>query len=200
MCKSENMKHFAFLIVALLAGPALLAQISLRPQVGLNSSTLSKDLDEVEFKEQVGYQFGLDLQIGENVYIQPGFFFEAINNKVGLVDLDEELDMTISRLRIPIMLGYKFAGPESDRILDFRLFTGPNLSFVVSRDLKDAFTFGDDDFKDIVWGWNVGAGLDIAIVFVDFGYQFGLSEVFDDLDTNAKNNLWYANAGIRLGF
>ncbi|MBK7341798.1 MAG: hypothetical protein IPJ06_01055 [Saprospiraceae bacterium] len=46
--------------------------------------------------------------------------------------------------------------------------------------------------------------MDILIFFADINYQFGLSDVFEDLDIqgiegqNSKNNLFYLNAGIRL--
>ena len=91
-------------------------------------------------------------------------------------------------------------GEQTNRLFDIRAFTGPNLSFVVDKNLDDAPLFESDDFKGSVWGWNVGLGFDLTIIFVDVGYTFGLSEVFDNLDSSARNNLFYANAGLRIGF
>lgn len=54
--------------------------------------------------------------------------------------------------------------------------------------------------KNALFGWNVGAGFDFWIIFIDLGYQFGLSEVFKNLDNASKDNFFYGNAGLRLRF
>lgn len=61
-----------------------------------------------------------------------------------------------------------------------------------------------DDFKSPVFGWNAGIGVDILVFFFDLNYQFGLSDVFENLSIqgiegqNSKNNIFYLSAGIRL--
>jgi len=42
--------------------------------------------------------------------------------------------------------------------------------------------------------------VDLAFIFLDLGYEFGLSEVIKDLDESPRNNLFYANAGVRIRF
>lgn len=177
---------------------AVSAQVTLRPYIGINSSTLSEDLikDTASFASNVGYQLGADLQIGNKFYVQPGLQFEFLSNPIDPQGGDEE-EFKRTYMRIPVMVGYNFADAEST--FGLRVFTGPNFGFNLgtNSDLEDV----DDYVKNTIFGWNAGLGLDlISILFVDLGYQFGLSEVFEDIDSSARNNLFYANAGLRVRF
>jgi hypothetical protein len=194
------MKNSIILCFLLVSTVSAMAQFSIRPQIGYNSSNLTQDFNNVTFTNDNGFQFGLDLQIGSRFYVQPGILWESTNN-----ELKDEVDggnssFKINRVRVPLMLGYKFFGPETEGIIDVRIFTGPNASFTVNKDIKQTALISENDFKNAIYGWNVGAGLDIAIVFVDLGYSFGLSEVFENVDSGPRNNLFYINGGIRIGF
>ncbi len=175
-------------------------QVSLRPQIGFNSSDLSNDLKGTSFEDKLGFQFGIDAQIGSRFYIQPGIMWESLNNELKESINGQNMEFTVDRVRIPIMMGYKILGPETDGLVDIRFFTGPSASFVINKDLNESALISKNDFKDATYGWNVGFGLDIALVFVDAGYSFGLSEVFEDVAQDVRNNLWYVNAGLRIGF
>lgn len=186
-----------FLLTTVL--PAM-AQFSIRPHIGYNSSNISRDFDDLSFGNDDGFQFGVDLQFGEQFYFQPGIFWESANNELKDIVDGNNSSFRINRVRVPALIGYKFIGPESGGLFNFRVFTGPNASFAISKDIKQTALISKNDFKDAVFGWNVGAGLDITIVFIDLGYSFGLSEVFDNVSSSARNNLFYVNGGLRLGF
>ena len=175
------------------------AQVILRPQVGINSSNLTEEGDLVEFNDEIGYQVGVDLQFGNQLYIQPGVHFEALNNQAVLSVRagSQESDLTINRIRIPLMIGYRINPQEDNPTINLRVFTGPNASFTVRKKL-DGFTINDDDFQDVIWGWNAGLGFDFSILFVDLGYTFGLSEIYESQMEAPRNNLFYGNIGIRL--
>lgn len=198
--KSNLMKKISFLFVAFCLTGTLMAQVSLRPQIGFNSSTLTKDFQNASFGDQLGFQFGLDAQLGRRFYVQPGIMWESLNNELQESINGDNDEFSVNRVRIPIMFGYKVLGPETDGLIDLRLFTGPNASFAISKDLNESSLISKDDFKGAVYGWNVGVGFDLAIVFVDAGYSFGLSEVFEGMASDVRNNLWYVNAGLRIGF
>lgn len=173
------------------------AQITLRPFVGLNSSTIT-DLDSANFKSKIGYQLGADVQIGTKFYVQPGIQFEFVKNRIQPRVLQES-DYRRTNLRIPVMVGYSFGGV--DAAWAARVFTGPNATFNLSNKPDDESAFENLDLNNIIWGWNAGVGVDfLSILFVDLGYQFGLSDVFKDLNSSHRNNLFYANAGLRVQF
>ncbi len=176
------------------------AQVSLRPQMGFNTSSL-RDADQSRyFENQVGWQFGVDLQLGSTFYIQPGIFWESQENEFYQEIDDRKNTVTLNRVRIPLMLGYKLAGHHTNGWLNARIFTGPNISFDVSKDLGEDPLFEGDDFRGSQWGWNAGFGLDLAFIFIDAGYQFGLSELVAGVNSSDRNNLVYGNVGIRIGF
>ena len=177
-----------------------LAQFSIRPQIGYNSSIITKRFQDQKFGTEAGFQFGVDFQIGQKFYIQPGILWESANNELRDGINGNNSSFRVNRVRVPLLFGYKLIGPDAGGIVDARIFTGPNASFVVNKDLKQNALINKDDFHDAVYGWNFGAGIDIAIVFVDLGYSFGLSEVFQDAASTSRNNLFYINAGLRIGF
>lgn len=184
--------------LVLAVGTVAEAQMTLRPYVGLNSSSLTKDIiqDSASFANNVGFQLGADLQIGDKFYVQPGVQLEFLRNTIEPLR-DQTTDFKRSYLRIPVMVGYNFSGAES--VFGFRVFTGPNFGFNMSS--KTEFGNVDETVKNTIFGWNAGLGIDlISILFVDMGYQFGLSEVLESVSDSPRNNLFYANAGLRVRF
>jgi len=189
------------LCAAMLMGYAAQAQLTIRPQVGVNSSSLSSDDDLINFNAGTGFQVGVDFQIGNKVYFQPGIQLEFLKNRVefGNGAAIEESDYDRTGIRVPLMVGFR-AVDDPDSGLNLRLFTGPNALLQLSQDSDEGVLddLDDDDLKDLVFGWNVGAGVDFSILFFDIGYQFGISEIFDDADAAPRNNLFYGNLGLRL--
>lgn len=200
--------NFFIVVCVMQAG---FAQAVLRPYIGFNSSSIDKDLtSEAAFKSRVGFQIGVDFQFGNAVYFQPGIQFEALRNSIqpsGTMSNLDEFDLNRSYLRVPLMIGYRFA--DSGSMFNFRLFTGPNAALRLSGKVGDEQgVLGGvnlkDRMRDLIFGWNVGVGLDfLSIFFLDLGYQIGLSDIFKDaqgLNTGARNNLYYGNAGLRMHF
>jgi hypothetical protein len=181
----------------LIAAFGLQAQVVLRPQIGFNASRLSTDVDSLTFGDNVGLQLGADLQFGGKFYVQPGLMFEFLKNEVD-PRTGETQDFSRTYMRIPVMIGYNFGG--NDKSFGFRLFTGPNASFALGAKGEDEALIEKEDLKSAVFGWNAGLGVDFSILFLDLGYQFGLSEVFEDFEEGTRNNLFYGNAGIRIRF
>jgi hypothetical protein len=185
------------------------AQLVIRPYGGMNISSINKSLlDDSKFKSNIGYQIGADLQIGNKFYVQPGVQFEMIRNikEVNANDtVNSNFELQRSYLRIPLMIGYNFAGVESK--YSFRIFTGPNAALKLSSKCKDGDGIVEgndvnDNLKSLIIGWNAGIGADLFnAVFIDAGYMFGLSKIFkkmDGLNTGARNDLFYVNIGVRL--
>ncbi len=175
------------------------SQAELRIGGGLNYNSFPSDIDGYSFSSAAGYQFGAELQFGDRLYFQTGLHLESLRTQVSGqpsgISVD---DFEVNRLRIPAYLGYRFASSKS--WLNMRIFTGPNASLVINRNLDEAFSIEDDDFSSVLFGYNVGAGIDLAFLFVDVGYMFGLNDVLEIEDSSTSNNLFFVNAGLRLKF
>jgi hypothetical protein len=193
------MKRLLFTIITLcsLVGISQ-SQISLRPQVGINFSTLTDEIADGDFEGNAGYQFGADLQLGGSFYIQPGLNFESARlsrrNGQGVGDI------RVSRVNIPVVAGFRLASTD-DNSIGLRAFAGPNFAIHVNEDLDQSLTFiNKDNIRDSQVSGIVGAGLDLSVFFVDVAYKFGISKFFEDVNSDSRINLFYVNTGVRLGF
>ncbi|MDX1685497.1 MAG: porin family protein [Saprospiraceae bacterium] len=183
-----------------------IAQMELRPFVGGILSQL-ENTEEIEFEDEWGVNFGVDLMIGGRLYIQPGLHYSGVRNEVkpgGGIN-GEDTELRVDNFTIPVLAGYRFFDIEENDFFNVRIFTGPSLSFVSSVDDDESqLDIDREDFKSATFGWNAGAGIDFLFAFLDIGYRFGISDIFDDFDVqgidieNTRNNLLYVNAGIRL--
>ncbi len=195
-------KNILFLVLTAFLAFSASAQIAIRPYVGINSHNLTEDFSNTEWKSNVGYHLGADVQIGNKFYVQPGFQVDFVRNRFEVNGTEIDYDFKRSHLRIPVMVGYAFTGVDSN--FGARLFTGPNASIVLNSESDEGLLDLDKEkLKSAVFGWNVGAGLDLSIFFVEAGYQFGLSKVFEEFDNyknGSKDNYFYANAGFRIRF
>lgn len=202
------MKNFlaALFTLCLLVPTIASGQFEIRPMIGTTLNSI-KDSRNADFQGKFDFNFGVDLMIGGQVYVQPGLHYVGTTSRLkpGEVINGEPTDIAVDRLEIPVLLGYRFSDPEISKLTNLRVFTGPSLLFVTNVDDSGSiFNISETDFNNITLGWNAGAGLDILFFYVDAGYQFGLSKAFDDLELdgytvkNTTNNFWYLNAGIRL--
>lgn len=186
---------FCVLVLLVVVHISMSAQISIRPQVGVNFADFNYESIHGSIKGKTGFHFGADVQLGKTYYIQPGVFYSATKLQISGFG-----DIQVSRLDIPIMVGYKLVDQE-DGTLGLRVFAGPNFAFKLNETISTTITdISRDDFKDFVVSGIVGAGLDVSILFVDFGYKFGLSKYIESDRADANVNYFIGNAGVRLGF
>ncbi|MCB0656932.1 MAG: PorT family protein [Saprospiraceae bacterium] len=185
---------FAGMLIFTVAG---IAQVSLRPQIGIKTSDLSYQTVQGELQGKSGYIVGVDLQLGHPFYIQPG-----ININPEKLQIKNVGDVAITKVNVPILLGFKFFEPSYDKTLGVRLFAGPNFAYNVSNSISGAITGIDvEDLKKFNLSGIAGAGVDLSIFFVDLGYNFGFSEAITPPDgVGVKINYLLINAGLRIGF
>lgn len=53
----------------------------------------------------------------------------------------------------------------------------------------------------MIWGLNVGAGIDVLMFTLDVRYQMGLNEVIEkvnNFDFNSKNNVFCVSLGWKI--
>lgn len=193
-------KYFWGVFVLLFLNSAVYAQLSLRPQVGINFTSFSEDLLDGEWSSQVGYQIGVDLQIGGTLYVQPGINYQS--NRLSFEDA-EEVDFSMNRINIPVLVGFRLFEPEGGKAFGLRAYAGPNFAIHTGEDIDDSLSgLSSDDFNDAQVGLLAGAGLDLSILFVDLMYKFGLGNTIEieNLNEDTNVNIFMLNAGIRLGF
>jgi len=191
-----------FFTLAIMLGMAFMlqAQIEIKPTIGINFSRLSDDPDNFSQSARVGYQIGGSVQIGKKLYFEPGIFWAKAGSELVHKDQsDLNFKTDISAIRIPAFVGYYIIGGDEKNTFGLRVFGGPTMSWVTKIE-GDGKKLDKEDFNNFLWGVDVGAGVDVWLLFLDIGYEWGLNPVFKDDPNDAKNNAFWANLGFRFRF
>ena len=179
----------------------LQAQVAIKPSFGLNSTHLTTEHVDWKSQGRLGYQFGVGFLVGDKFYFEPGIYWATVSQD--LTNMKDEnpqpetFKNTISSMRVPVYLGYHILGSE-ETLADLRLFAGPGVSFVTGVN-SEAEGLSKDDFKSMIFDVDVGAGLDVWFLFLEWHYIFGLTPVFNE-NSDAKFQTFYGNLGVRIRF
>ena len=109
----------------------------------------------------------------------------------------------IKSLQVPLLLGYKLINLK---VVSLRVFTGPAMSVILDNSqikftksgsvVVDPSIYNPKDFKNNVWDWQAGAGIDIANLVFDVRYEWGLTNF---TDSNSQK-ISFNNKGKTLSF
>lgn len=100
-------------------------------------------------------------------------------------------------------MGLRLIDPTTENLINIRLFGGIDGHHVTqvkhstksnSLDQIDA-----SDYSNLILNADFGLGLDVWILYVDLGYQLGLTPEHSGGD-NAKASAFYTNFGLRFTF
>jgi hypothetical protein len=173
----------------------------------VNTSLIDNIVHQRTVEGQPGAQAGLALTFGNRFYLQPGFQWSRLstkivneNNVVGTELIDET---TLSVISVPLKVGLRFIDPRKENLINARLFGGIDGHHVMSvtHSAKSGSTddIDADDYSNIIMNADFGLGLDVWFLYLETGYQLGLTPIHKSGD-NAKSSAFYANAGIRITF
>lgn len=177
-------------------GKGSFAQVSFRPQAGINFAQLSYKSVHGALKGKSGFHFGADLQIGSPFFVQPGLNFYSTN-----IEISEFKEISVEELTVPVMLGFKLFSGKKSSTWGIRVFGGPEFAYVVNKKIDAVFTdIKKEDIENFQVAGLFGAGLDLSIFFVDIGYKIGLSDYIKTDKASTSVDYFYANAGLRIGF
>lgn len=182
------MKRIIVLFIALLGFNSMEAQkVKYGIKAGLNIANLNIDQNGFPSTSSVANVhagFFAEMQLSKKVAFQPELLYSAQGAKFDyLIDDGEGLYSTentfkLAYLNVPLMIKYY---PESKLFLE----AGPQVGFLTSARLKTkVIGYGassrnaDDAFKNIDFGFNVGAGYNFSKhVTANARYNFGLSNI-----------------------
>ena len=110
----------------------------------------------------VGFWGKLDFP---KIYLRPELVYTRTKSTYS-VDGNNN-DYNISKLDLPVLLGYKIIGP-------LHVFAGPAFQYTLSNDL-DGLNVEDVE-NDFTVGLNIGAGVNLGKLGLDVRYERGFSE------------------------
>jgi len=146
---------------------------------GFNNVTLSQGTN-LEF----GYHFGLfgKLNFSDKFYFRPELVFTKRQHEYNIIGAQEQENLNISSLDIPILLGVKITGPVS-------FFTGPSFHYLMNQNIDSPGNLNIRDIEnDIVFGINAGIAVDIQKFVIDLRYEqtFGENLISFQSDMNTS--------------
>lgn len=152
---------------------------------------------------RLGVQVGGSAIVGNRLHFMPGIAWFSRSTQYSVAGATK-FDQTINGVIIPMLFGYRFVDGSTQPFVNVRAFAGPALMFLTKTEFSGGQSNEAVDWSDSKWGAQVGLGLDIAIFFVDFGYEAGLTNTASGNNTDGftdfRNNTFFVNAGLRLTF
>ncbi len=197
------MKRILLLTAALAATFTISAQVEFRPFGGVNFSNITETPQGVSTKAKLGTQFGVNAAFGNTIFFQPGIAYVKRSTEYSSAG-NTNFDQTINGVQVPLLVGVRFIDAASEPLVNVRVFAGPSMFFHTRTRYSGGQVEEAVDWNRTQWSAMGGVGLDIAIFFVEAGYEFGLSnsgtvrDDFPDTWNDFKSNTFYVNAGLRL--
>lgn len=203
------MKVKYFLIV-LLCSSAISIQaqdsspVSFGIKAGMNYSTLIRNSRDFSAQYRLGYVGGPFARFNiSNFYIQPEVLFSSkntfirttastnVNNPGDPVNVNTTVQ--VNSIDVPLKLGVKIVNTDQ---VSVRLLGGPVASIVLGTKGLEGIVGSEmpvrDAYKKSVWGYQVGAGVDVGVITFDALYEGGLSHSYD----LTRYNLGKPKAGL----
>ena len=203
------MINFRTLILSLtlsVASVATLQAQEIRLGGGYSGSKVDSDGSD-NWKGRAGYQYGLEVLLGNRFFVKPGIFMQVRNLDYTTVGLGQdgisngittETRYTSKALRIPIMGGVRLMAPEDGR--DFNLYVLGGPTALIGLSTKTGDNTLNFTTRSTQWYLGFGIGAEYRFLFVDAGYDVGMSNMFkgDGINTNPRINNSYITAGLRF--
>jgi Outer membrane protein beta-barrel domain len=203
------MVHFKKLSFVCILASSTLASVQAQ-ELRLGGGYVGSNIRESGIEKWVGkagYQFGVDLLLGQRLFVKPGLHLQvrSLNYTVNGVDQDglpngtkNEYQYTSQSLRIPVMVGVRLIGTSAENDFNLYFMGGPTALIAVNAELEDnSFNVTT---RATQWYLGAGLGFEYKFLFLEGGYDVGITNVFlgDGINTNPKVNDVYAAAGVRF--
>lgn len=166
--------------------------------VGTNLSTYAVQSDQPETSARFGYQFGAYIRYGERFYLHSGLTWYRVSVRMSqstpLLSAEDRVGVNI--VQLPLLAGLNVFEQE-DKGRTFRLQAGPAVSVLTGVN-ENVLQLSGDDFSNLWLSAQVGAGVDLWILTLDAGYQWGLNDVFSSDGAEGTHRMATLSIGIRL--
>lgn len=204
------MKHLIKLTLAFViacGAPSWLSAQELRVGGGYSGSNIRESGAE-KWVGRAGYQFGVDVLIGERLFVKPGLHLQVRNLRYTVLGVGQdglpngsasEYKYTSQALRIPVLAGVRLLAPPDGNGFNAYIMGGPT-ALVALKAKSDNNTLNVTT-RSTQWYLGAGLGFEYRFLFLEGGYDVAMTNVFkgDGINTNPKVNNLYVATGLRFG-
>jgi hypothetical protein len=200
------MKKLILLSASLIIGSVAFAQIpgfSIGPKIGASFSKYTTDQDQIREEVKNTFYFGAFARLGKKVYLQPELLFmkrdgKLTDNSTPEGTPESQVGLKINTIDLPILLGINVMDLKAANV---RVMAGPVASFVINKSITGENwdeAIDEDDFKNMNWGLQFGAGVDVLFLTLDIRYEIGLNDVSKLENFSLKNNMFTVGLGWKI--
>lgn len=136
---------------------------------------------------------GLRLSQSTPVFLESGLYYTQRGAK------EDDIDITSNNLEIPIVVKYGFQVSDNIALLPF---IGPYFAYAVSSDYDYKINGVEYDgaFRPNRnnMGFKFGCGAEYNKLYLELGYQFGVTNFADKDGVTAHNNALFLNFGVNF--
>ena len=129
---------------------------------------------------------------------------KEVSSRGGILDsAGQTQKIKFSNIDVPLIVGFKLLDLK---VFNLRFMGGPVASFVLDKEIAfDEIVknpFKGADFKNMIWGLDVGLGIDVLFLTLDVRYEFVLNNIYNPPASNPaydiKNNLFTFALGVKI--
>lgn len=188
-------KFIALLIICCVAFHGF-SQVNIKPAGGLNFTDFSKDGGPGgKAQAKVGWQIGGSVAFGRKFYWEPGIFYVGRSTEfTSTLTSTNDIKTSFNGIRLPLNIGYQLIGNERSAAT-IRIFGGISGFFITSTE-----NINKDSLNTSIFALLAGAGVDIWKLFVDFSYEWSMTNIQNDINAVdlGKTRTVFINAGFRI--
>jgi len=159
-------------------------------------------IHKTTYSGRPGFQFGTAVSFGNKLFIQPAIQYILLSTKTitentanSTIYIDET---KLNIVSIPIKMGIKIPISKNEDIFGLRVFCGLNSQYAVYiNHFKKSNIINAPTYSSFILNADTGLTLDIFFLFIEFGYQMGLTPIQPSISTGSNSN-FYTNFGFKL--
>jgi hypothetical protein len=201
------MKKTLLIISAVLFVTTIQAQLHFGPQIGYTGSKLTTNSSEITSTIKSNFLFGAFVRIGDKFYVQPEINWltqGGIWEDDGIDVENEKLEMTYKTIQIPVSVGWRIIDLK---LVNIRLFGGMSANIATNKEMEIngiAEPIEDANWNDLIWQYQVGAGVDVLMFALDVKYVGGINDwtkndiSFDGKTVSTKANMFMVTLGWKI--
>jgi hypothetical protein len=194
------MKKLLIILIIVIAALDNFGQISVGPKIGYSASKLSTNLDTIKESVKNNFQIGMFFRFGKKLYLQPEISYATSGGTLKFQGTDVKEEIKLNSLYVPVLVGYKLINAK---VLNLRVFAGPVANFVLNKTVDFNQTYPapvqEADLKNVAWGMDLGAGVDLFFLTLDLRYEIGLNNIYNGSgDQSIKSNVFIVSLGFKL--
>ncbi|MDD3743670.1 MAG: porin family protein [Lentimicrobiaceae bacterium] len=185
-----------FIGSAFLAQAQLVSSFTFGPKIGATFSKFNIQEEQIKDEFKTTFHYGVFVRMGESVYFQPEL--NVMTRNANLESNNQNGTIKMTSLDVPLLLGVRVINLE---LLNIRAMAGPVGSLTVNKKINVSdidLDLKKGDLKNMNWGLQFGAGVDVLIFALDLRYEIGLNNVSTLNNFDFKNNMFTVALGIKL--